>query len=181
MKDTDSQTDKSHPLPVTQMVASAGRTIFEQGMPSFQAFYIEEGRVEVTVREGAHVIKLAELGPGDIFGEMGVLEHEIRMATVTALENTTVSVFKREELEERINNIDDKFVRALIAALIKRLRAATRSQIQHYSEMADLQDKLLGLAKGLESGIDAKRRAEFADDILPLLDAMAQVVEKYKR
>lgn len=181
MKETDSQTDKPDPLSVTQLVANAGRTIFEQGMPSFQAFYIEEGRVEVTVREGAHVIKLAELGPGEVFGEMGVLEHQIRMATVTAIENTTVSVFKREELEERINNIDDKFIRALIAALIKRLRAASHSQIQQYSNMADLQDRLLGLAKGLESGIDAKRRAEFSDDILPLLDAMTQVVEKYKR
>ena len=167
-------------MSVNQMVANAGRTIFEQGMPSFQAFYIEEGRVEVTVREGPHVIKLAELGPGEVFGEMGVLEHQIRMATVTAIENTTVSVFKREDLEERINNIDDKFVQALITALIKRLRAANQSQIQHYSNMADLQNKLLGLAKGLESGIDAKRREEFSMDILPLLDAMAQVVEKYK-
>ena len=41
---------------------------------------IEEGEAEVT-RGGEHV---ADLGPGDFFGEMGLLERTLRNATVTA-------------------------------------------------------------------------------------------------
>ena len=41
---------------------------------------IEEGEAEVT-RDGEHV---ADLGPGDFFGEMGLLEKTLRNATVTA-------------------------------------------------------------------------------------------------
>ena len=41
---------------------------------------IEEGEAEVT-REGKHV---HDLGPGDFFGEMGLLEKTLRNATVTA-------------------------------------------------------------------------------------------------
>jgi CRP-like cAMP-binding protein len=41
---------------------------------------IEEGEAEVT-RGGQHV---ADLGPGDFFGEMGLLERTLRNATVTA-------------------------------------------------------------------------------------------------
>ena len=41
---------------------------------------IEEGEAEVT-RGGEHV---DDLGPGDFFGEMGLLEKTLRNATVTA-------------------------------------------------------------------------------------------------
>jgi cAMP-dependent protein kinase regulator len=41
---------------------------------------IEEGEAEVT-RDGDHV---NDLGPGDFFGEMGLLEKTLRNATVTA-------------------------------------------------------------------------------------------------
>jgi CRP-like cAMP-binding protein len=166
---------------LTQMVTNAGRPIFEQGAASFQAYYIEEGRVEVTVRDGGHIIKLAELGPGEIFGEMGVLENEMRMATVIAMEPTIVSVIKREQLEERISNIEDKFIRSLIAAQTKRLREANKMQVQYYRRFVELQNSLMGLASGVDSGIDENKRNEFALEIVPLMEAMEKLVRKYQR
>lgn len=165
---------------LTQMVTNAGRAIFEQGTPAFQAFYIEEGRVEVSVREGEHTIKLAELGPGEIFGEMSVLENQLRTATVTALEQTTVSVLKREDLEARINNIDDKFVRSLIAAQTRRLRDANNKQMHYYLRMAELQNHLLGLVQNVGQGIDAEKRDDFTREIVPLMEAMEKIVKKYQ-
>lgn len=165
---------------LTQVVTNAGRPIFEQGTPAFQAYYIEEGRVEVTVHDGGHIIKLAELGPGEIFGEMGVLEHELRMATVVALEKTTLSVLKREDLEERIQNIPDKFVQSLIAAQTKRLRESSKMQIQYYRRFAELQNSMMGLVKGVDKGIDEKKRNEFAIEIVPLMEAMEKIVKKYQ-
>lgn len=57
-----------------------GRELVREGDFSYEFMAIEEGQAEVT-RGGEH---LADLGPGDFFGEMGLLEKTLRNATVTA-------------------------------------------------------------------------------------------------
>lgn len=58
----------------------AGRELVREGDFSYEFMVIEEGEAEVT-RDGQHV---NDLGPGDFFGEMGLLEKTLRNATVTA-------------------------------------------------------------------------------------------------
>ena len=58
----------------------AGRELVREGDFSYEFMLIEEGEAEVT-RHGDHV---NDLGPGDFFGEMGLLEKTLRNATVTA-------------------------------------------------------------------------------------------------
>jgi CRP/FNR family transcriptional regulator, cyclic AMP receptor protein len=55
-----------------------GKHLVDEGDFSYQFMAIEEGEAEV-LRGGQHV---ADLGPGDFFGEMGLLERERRSATV---------------------------------------------------------------------------------------------------
>ena len=57
-----------------------GRVLVQEGGFSRALMAIEEGEAEVT-RDGE---KVATLGPGDIFGEAGMLDDEMRAATVTA-------------------------------------------------------------------------------------------------
>jgi CRP/FNR family transcriptional regulator, cyclic AMP receptor protein len=57
-----------------------GDTVIEEGGFSRELLAIEDGTAEVS-REGE---KIADLGPGDIFGEAGMLDDEMRSATVTA-------------------------------------------------------------------------------------------------
>jgi CRP/FNR family transcriptional regulator, cyclic AMP receptor protein len=63
-----------------EVSVEAGRNLVREGDFSYEFMVIEEGEAEVT-REGQHV---ADLGPGDFFGEMGLLERTLRNATVTA-------------------------------------------------------------------------------------------------
>jgi CRP-like cAMP-binding protein len=63
-----------------QVSVEAGRELVREGDFSYEFMAIEEGEAEVT-REGEHV---ANLGPGDFFGEMGLLEKTLRNATVTS-------------------------------------------------------------------------------------------------
>jgi CRP-like cAMP-binding protein len=58
----------------------AGKELVREGDYSYDLLAIEEGEAEVT-RGGEHV---ADLGPGDVIGEMGVLERTQRTATVVA-------------------------------------------------------------------------------------------------
>jgi CRP/FNR family cyclic AMP-dependent transcriptional regulator len=57
-----------------------GEVVVEEGGFSRELLAIEEGTAEVT-REGEHI---ADLGRGDVFGEAGMLDDEMRSATVTA-------------------------------------------------------------------------------------------------
>jgi CRP/FNR family transcriptional regulator, cyclic AMP receptor protein len=64
----------------TEVSVEEGRELVREGDFSYEFMAIEEGEAEVT-RAGEHV---ADLGPGDFFGEMGLLEKTLRNATVTA-------------------------------------------------------------------------------------------------
>jgi CRP/FNR family transcriptional regulator, cyclic AMP receptor protein len=57
-----------------------GKELVREGDYSYDVLAIEEGTASVE-RDGEHV---ADLGPGDVVGEMGVLERSQRNATVRA-------------------------------------------------------------------------------------------------
>jgi len=58
----------------------AGKELVREGDYSYDMLAIEEGTAKVE-RGGE---RIAELGPGDVIGEMGVLQRDQRNATVTA-------------------------------------------------------------------------------------------------
>jgi CRP-like cAMP-binding protein len=57
-----------------------GTVVVSEGGFSRELLAIEDGTAEVT-RDGEHI---ADLGQGDVFGEAGMLDDELRSATVTA-------------------------------------------------------------------------------------------------
>lgn len=57
-----------------------GTEVVSEGGFSRELLAIEDGTAEVT-RDGEHI---ADLGPGDVFGEAGMLDDDMRSATVTA-------------------------------------------------------------------------------------------------
>jgi CRP/FNR family transcriptional regulator, cyclic AMP receptor protein len=63
-----------------EVSVEAGKELVREGDYSYDVLAIEEGTARVE-RDGTTV---AELGPGDVVGEMGVLERSQRNATVVA-------------------------------------------------------------------------------------------------
>jgi CRP-like cAMP-binding protein len=63
-----------------EVEVDAGKHLAEQGRFAYEFMAIEEGTADV-IKDGE---KLRELGPGDFFGEIGLLESERRTATVVA-------------------------------------------------------------------------------------------------
>ncbi len=70
-----------------------GQVVVKEGGYSNHFFAIEDGTAKVE-RGGEHI---ADLGPGDVFGEQGLLEKQERSATVTA--TSRLRVFKIEHWE----------------------------------------------------------------------------------
>ena len=75
----DEELDQIAPF-AQEVSVPEGQVLVREGDFSYELMAIEEGEAEVT-RGGEH---LADLGPGDFFGEMGLLEKTLRNATVTA-------------------------------------------------------------------------------------------------
>lgn len=57
-----------------------GTVLTKEGLPGRECFVVSEGRAKGTLRGK----KLAAYGPGDVFGEMSLLDNEPRSATITA-------------------------------------------------------------------------------------------------
>jgi|SRR5918992_5729763 CRP-like cAMP-binding protein len=72
-----------------------GTQIVKEGDYANHFMAIEDGTAEVT-RNGQ---KVGELGPGDIFGEIGLIEKEKRGATVTATSRVRLIKIERWELQ----------------------------------------------------------------------------------
>jgi CRP-like cAMP-binding protein len=84
---------------------NAGEAIIREGDPSEELYIIQKGMVEVTVPYGAiadipgppEPTPVVQLGEGQIFGEIGLVDRGSRSATVRALvDGTTVFVLPRE-------------------------------------------------------------------------------------
>jgi CRP-like cAMP-binding protein len=71
-----------------------GETVIKEGGRSNAFYAIEEGDAKVE-RGGEH---LADLGPGDIFGEQGLLEKQERSASVIATSRLRVIKIEHWEL-----------------------------------------------------------------------------------
>ena len=71
-----------------------GQVVVKEGAYSNHFYAIEEGTAKVE-RDGEH---LADLGPGDIFGEQGLLEKQERSATVIATSRLRVIKIEHWEL-----------------------------------------------------------------------------------
>ena len=77
----------------------AGRNIFQEGDPGDGLYLILEGKVQITCLLGQDQrTVLSQLGPGDFFGEMAVLDDQPRSATVTAESDTKVYFILRDDL-----------------------------------------------------------------------------------
>lgn len=74
-----------------------GQNVFRQGELGDRIYIIASGRAEVIRIEGREELVLATLGPGEYFGEIALLNHTTRNATVRCLEALDVlSIHKRE-------------------------------------------------------------------------------------
>ncbi len=57
-----------------------GTVLTKEGMPGRECFVVSDGKAKATLRGK----RLAAYGPGDVFGEMALLDNEPRSATITA-------------------------------------------------------------------------------------------------
>ena len=61
----------------------------------------------------------------ELFGEMGVIENELRMATARCMKDSEIISITKDEFNQRVNN-SDVFVKGSLKALSYRLRSVEK-------------------------------------------------------
>jgi len=76
---------------------TAGQEIFREGTPGDGVYFVKSGLVEISAGEDGRRV-FSRLGPGEVFGEMAVIEHRPRSATAVAAQATEVYFLPRGEM-----------------------------------------------------------------------------------
>ncbi len=108
-------------MQVEEIVYEEGAVIFRQGDIGSSLFVIEDGEVEISHGEGKTRIVLANLFPGQYFGELSLFDGGPRSATATALKKAGLIRLDRDDLVEYVNKNPAAALR-IIAEMGEKLR-----------------------------------------------------------
>jgi CRP/FNR family transcriptional regulator, cyclic AMP receptor protein len=107
---------------LTMREVARGTPLFERGEPGDSMFLIENGRVRISVKDAdGHDTTLAEMGKGDFFGEMSLLDGNARSADATASVDCRLAVLPRAEFRSFLRKNPD-IALGILTALTHRLR-----------------------------------------------------------
>jgi len=140
---------------VTLRVA-AGDTIVTQGETGSDMFFIISGSARVHHGE----VVLADIGAGDVFGEMAVLDSEKRSASVTLHGDSVLLSVGRDDFYTALSADPDAF-KAVIHAVLQRER-------EIIGEVRTRSTKLMAYEKEMEIG--RRIQADFLPRSIPKLD-----------
>jgi CRP-like cAMP-binding protein len=100
-----------------------GQTIFTEGEPGTEAFLIRSGYVTISKMDGPKRVELATRGPGEIMGEMALIDEKPRSATLTAKTKVEVEVITRNDLKTMLAGTPEP-IALILHQVFARLRDA---------------------------------------------------------
>ncbi|HLE67177.1 MAG TPA: Crp/Fnr family transcriptional regulator, partial [Burkholderiales bacterium] len=111
---------------VTRRSVPRGAVVIVEGDPTDSLYIVISGRMRVLMSDadGKEVI-LAILGPGEFFGEMGLIDDNPRSATVVAVEPCELIVITKRDFKGILAE-NFEMAMTVMRGLVRRLREADR-------------------------------------------------------
>jgi len=102
---------------------SKGHVVIRQGEAGDHIYAVQEGELEVVKeRKGGGEIQVAVLRAGDIFGEMAILQKEVRSATVRTLTEARLITLDKKTFMRRVHE-DPSLAFNIVRMMAQRIRA----------------------------------------------------------
>ncbi len=136
----------------------AGSMLFDEGQPGLEAYVIETGEMEIIKASMDREVLLAVRGPGEVIGEVALLDAAPRMASVRARTDATLIAIKKESFDELLHT-SPTALDATFRTTLARLRE-TQSGLQQVEKMAQLGTLTAGVAHELNNPAAAIQRGE---------------------
>ncbi len=102
-------------------IYEAGDVIFKEGGAGDCAYLIEDGVIEIVVTADGQEQRVNQIGKGQLFGEVALIDHQPRTATARALEKAVLIVIGRTLVNELLEKTDP-VVRHLLLVILERYR-----------------------------------------------------------
>jgi len=113
-------------LRVNRRTFALGITLFHQDMPGTMMYMIESGSVRViSIGRTGQELTLNVLGPGEIFGELSLLDGQQRSATAITLAPAVVWLLSQVDLKEFMSKYPP-VNQAMLKILVERVRTTAR-------------------------------------------------------
>jgi signal transduction histidine kinase len=117
-----------------EMSFAPNQLIFKEGDPGDGIFFVKDGLVQIqAVVNHADLKMLSRISPGELFGEMAVLDNQPRSASALAEEPTEVYFISRTDMTELLDEIP-RLAGALAREVIRRFRQFNRQYIREVLE-----------------------------------------------
>ncbi len=102
----------------------AGTRVFHEGDSSDACYIVSQGSFRVTREHSdGRAITLATLGPGEIFGELAMLDGDTRSASAESITDGTLLALPANDVRSLLGR-NPEIALKLVAGLVRRLRAA---------------------------------------------------------
>ncbi len=131
---------------MVRRVYHPGEYVFQEGDPGDAFYVIVSGRVAI-VKGGSQAapLVLGYRGPGDMLGEISLIQEVPRTASVMAIERSTLLALARDRFWDLIDGEPD-FRHMVLSTLIGSLLAADQSRVTAATQERDLFDRLSSLS-----------------------------------
>lgn len=117
--------DQAHYLAeaAEQLVFNKGQTVIFRGVTVDGLHVVAAGKVTVHAKVGKETMLVAELGPGQVFGETSIIEMTVAGATIKSAEDETLIFVLPEVAFKKIMGIDPEFTARVMAVIAERKQA----------------------------------------------------------
>ncbi|WNK00958.1 EAL domain-containing protein [Thalassospiraceae bacterium LMO-JJ14] len=116
----------------------AGDVIFRRNEPGDHAYFIERGSVDVIIEKDGADFVIAQLGPGEIIGEMSMIDDAPRSADVIATADTELIVIQRSRFIKPLTSADP-MMNLILRVVLTRFRSA-QNRYSGLSNKDDIQN-----------------------------------------
>jgi CRP/FNR family cyclic AMP-dependent transcriptional regulator len=104
-------------------IFKAGATIVVEGTSDDKLFLLMNGEVEARKRsDDGEDITLGRILPGEVFGEMAMIDGEPHMASVIAIADSEVTVISKIDFQRYLEDTD-VLMRGIIDGMARRIRS----------------------------------------------------------
>lgn len=168
------------PIILERRFVPRGAVILEEGEEAGNtAYLVQSGKVQAFSEQNGKKIVLAQMGPGEIFGEMALIFDGPRSASVEAVDDCNLITINRQTLAKKLDEADAT-IRAIVYMLIKRVIDGNNSILNRQGSTDDMEEVLLNLYDNILETLPPNKKRRFKALIMPDLNNLMDSLRAFE-